>query len=140
MLTEAVLKMEKKAFTLIEVIITVVIFGVLATIAIPVYRRTIEKSFGDQARTVLKTIYAAQRLYELHNNRYDSSLNPALADSLVGHEYLEDPNAGSPKFNYTLITVPGAFTARATRNSGVNSTEFLTIDQTGDINDAGWTP
>ena len=137
----AIFLLGKKAFTLTEVIVTVVIFGVLAAIAIPVYRKTIEKSFGDRARTVLKTIYTAQRLYKLYNNRYDSSLNPGLADSLVGHDYLENPNAGGLKFTYTITAADAtAFTAPATRNSGTNNTEFITINQAGSINDAGWTP
>ncbi|MEA3560843.1 MAG: hypothetical protein U9R31_03635, partial [Candidatus Omnitrophota bacterium] len=94
----------------------------------------------DEARTVLKTIYAAQRLYNLNNDAYNGSLDPLVVGSLVDYDYLENPNAGSPKFSYsTALTVTG-FTARATRNSGVNNTEFITINQAGSINDAGWTP
>lgn len=120
---------EKKAFTLIEVLIVVIIIGVLAAVAVPTYEQTIETSFGDQAKVVLRVIYTAQRMYRSDANTYNASLDPLNAASLVSLDYLEDPNAGSAKFAYS-ITASGAntFTARATRK-GKN----LTIDQTGQI-------
>lgn len=120
---------QKTGFTLIEALIVVIILGVLASISLPLYQKTVEKSFGDEARVVLQTIYTAQKMYRLDSNTYNSSLDPAVSGSLVEQDYLEDPNAGSPKFSYSITAADATtFTAQATRSGN-----DLTIDETGQI-------
>ena len=57
----------KKAFTLVELIIVVIIIGILASIAIPQFNKTMERSRIAEASAVLGAIRGAQLRYKLEN-------------------------------------------------------------------------
>lgn len=50
-----------KGFSLLEIVITVVVLGVLASVAIPKYLEIIEKSRGAEAREILYKAYAGYK-------------------------------------------------------------------------------
>ncbi len=52
--------MNRKGFTLIEILTAVIILGILAAMAVPMYQKTIEKSYIAEARTVLKQMLDAK--------------------------------------------------------------------------------
>ncbi len=58
------LVMRKQGFTLTEIMITVVVIGILASIAIPGYRRTVIRNKRQGAIDVLMTIYAGQQVFK----------------------------------------------------------------------------
>lgn len=60
----------KKAFTLMELLIVVLIIGILAMLATPMYRKTIETSKATNAVSILNMIANANRMYQLDNNAY----------------------------------------------------------------------
>ncbi|MDD5135895.1 MAG: prepilin-type N-terminal cleavage/methylation domain-containing protein [Candidatus Omnitrophica bacterium] len=62
--------MTRKAFTLIELIIVIVIVSILASIAAPIMMGTQNKAIKAEAYAALGTIRSAERLYYLENREY----------------------------------------------------------------------
>ena len=58
-----------KGFTLIELLVVVLIIGILASIALPQYQKTVEKSKATQALTLLNSLGQAQTAYRLSSGQ-----------------------------------------------------------------------
>lgn len=108
----------KRAITLIELIIVVIIVGVLAGFALPKYTRAREKAKDKQAQVILGLIRSAQRAYrmELHHY-YPPPAAPSVGDiptinSNLGLDLVDD---GS--WSYSIATDNG-FNATMTRDAG----------------------
>ena len=121
--------MNKKAFTLTEVLIVIVILGVLAATALPMLVKTLEKGMVGEAISNLDFIESAQKIYFLANSVFSSDI-----DSLN----IENPNSSSSRyFDYTIESADGSdFTARAQRRSNAPSpydTYYYEISKGGTI-------
>ncbi|ACC98850.1 PilE-like protein [Elusimicrobium minutum Pei191] len=57
------MKINKKAFTLIEILIVMVIVAVLAAIALPKYIDTVDSGLAKKAYDAMQMVYAAQLRY-----------------------------------------------------------------------------
>jgi len=62
--------MNKKAFTLLELLVVVLIIGILAAIALPQYNKAIEKAKVAEGVNVIKTVARAADVYYLSNGNY----------------------------------------------------------------------
>ena len=67
--------MNKKAFTLIEVLIVVLIIAILAAIAVPQYQIVVGKTRLTELKSVIRNIYYAEQRYYLLNNSYPTSID-----------------------------------------------------------------
>ncbi len=65
----------REGFTLIELLVVVLIIGILAAIAVPQYRKAVEKARSVQALSMVKVIGEAQDLYFLENGDYATNLD-----------------------------------------------------------------
>ena len=79
----------KNGFTLIELLVVVLIIGILASIALPQYRKVVEKSKASQAFSIIRTIAAAQENYRIANGTYARHFDELAVDI---------PWAGNTKF------------------------------------------
>ena len=115
--------MNKKGFTLIELIIVIVIVGILSVIAVPVYRGYIEKAIMTEGKTLLGAIGKAELAYHVQHRRF-------LAIEKTGHSSDLDVDArGGKYFNkfYTELSggasnnIPAALGAGKVAKVGYNS-------------------
>ncbi len=91
----------RSSFTLIELMIVVVIIGILAAIAIPLYFSAVKKAKLSEAKIVLKRIWACNDIYYFDNGCYFGPAYDIGTDgcSEIGFSKL----TGSPRFVYSII-------------------------------------
>jgi Tfp pilus assembly protein PilE len=125
----------RRGSTLVELIVVVCITGVLASMAVPSFRRAVEQAKADQAAATLRTIWAAQRFYRLDHDRYATQL-----DVLVNEGLMEPVNeaiggaASDEPYHYELADVgEDDFQVVATRQGRGSGTwkGNLILDETG---------
>ena len=125
----------KGAFTLIELIVVIIIIGVLASLALPRFFRTVEYSRASEALQNLSTLRQSMQRCYLRASSYltCSPLNDATFAGLD----VENPNnvaAANRLFAYdTSASAATTFTVRATRNTnaGGDGTSTVTLTDAG---------
>lgn len=88
----------RKAFTLIELLIVVVIIGILAAIAIPKFANTKDKAYIASMKSDLRNLVTAQEAYY-----HDNSSTYAGSTTILGTNY-----RSSSGVTVTLGTVTGS--------------------------------
>ena len=69
-----------KGFTLLELLVIVLIIGILASIALPQYRKAKEKSNIAPILSILKNLYQAEESYYLVHRSYSKKFNNLNVD------------------------------------------------------------
>ena len=57
----------KKAFTMVELMMVSVVLGIVASLAVPTYQSVVEQSRGNEAKVNLNIIHMGEKLYSLNN-------------------------------------------------------------------------
>lgn len=114
--------MNRKGFTLVEVLIVVIIIGILAAIGIPQFAASIEKAKGGEARAGLGHIQTAEKIYYAENEAYTATVGD-LDISLTERYW---------SFGITATTA-GEYLATATRSGGTRTGQTVTMDQAGTV-------
>ena len=87
-------ELNKKGFTLVELLVVIVILGVIMSIAIPSITSSIERSKDKQKEQIIKLIVSAGELYvDKHKNTVTPpiTLNQLIEDGLITKEEMKDP-------------------------------------------------
>jgi general secretion pathway protein G len=92
-------RIKHRGFTLLELIVTIVIVGILSAIAVPLYKGYIDKSKISTAIIDIQNISASISTYFGDHNQYPDSLTD------VGYATLLDP-WGNPYVYVNLSTAP----------------------------------
>ncbi len=129
-------------FTLTELLIVVIIVGILATLALPMLVKTIEKAKLGEVTSNLNLIRTGEKIYFLEYG-YFSGADGADKQAGITALNIEDPNSANTYFTYTIETSKGAttdFTARGQRKNNAPSpysTYYYEISKSGTISSNG---
>ena len=121
--------MNRKGFTLIELIIVVIIIGILATLAIPQYRKATQRAYLGKGKHALSVIASAEKIYRADSGKYIAVANTAAAwDGTDLNNMVEVKEIGTDtNFTYAVTSTDGtAFTATATQTNLTACTISLT--------------
>ena len=123
-------KINKKGFTLIEILVAVIIIGVLAAIALPSYMRSMEKSKAANPIANLSTIARAQKAYKFGTNHYTSNVSN-LDVSLKNEPNGEDATGStfeSENFTYKVYGDDKAAATATRKNVSEDDRYELSVD------------
>ena len=109
--------LHEQGVTLVELLVTVVVLGILAAIGTPMYRQYIERAHRVDATTALMRLAANQERFYLQNNTYadDDELADAMPEGL---------GIGATENGYYTLSITDAedltvgYTANATIAAG----------------------
>ena len=140
---------ETHGFTLIELVIVVVIVGILAAVAIPLYRGYVRKAIASEATAALGTVRTALRVIKALTGAYDGVVGPgesitdgADVDAALGIEAGDLDGTYFDPVDYEITHVDDAtflLTCTGTTSSGQGDHEGdangigITMDENGDV-------
>ena len=107
---------DKRGFTLVELMITIVIVGVLASVAIPLYQANVKRAKGTEADATLGSIRTALRVYYAENGNYPTEASyVAVYTMSIDMDSLDMVGKYFPSTSYTYQSADGsAYTIKAT--------------------------
>ena len=109
---------EKKAYTLVEVLVTVTIMAILGGIAIPSFSKSVDKAEVSKVSAYLRTIRAAQRVYFSKNGGYACQVSTDCNTAAKIKTVLASPEvASSGTYQFLVWGSPTAFMAKAQQGS-----------------------
>ena len=135
---------QKRAFTLMELLVVILIIGVLAATALPSYRRAMERTRAAEALTALRAIYDAcerigwDRGYANEDDGGVGSCKKAVMEgkvtfkkldiSIVGDYQDLDKSLQTDRFLYSLDAADGKPVLTAKRSAGPCQGANITFD------------
>lgn len=118
------MRARQRGFTLFELMVVVTIVGILASMAVPVFRGYVEEARMNEAKPYLLDIAARERIYKLRNSTYccsGSGLDETVISAGLGVDLTTTGN-----FCFVFICRDSTLCTTAT------STAFIAASETGD--------
>jgi len=91
------MKINNKAFTLVELLVVILIIGILAAIAVPQYQKAILKARLHQGVSLVESLYQAQQAYYLQHGDFATDIDD-LDVSIPKDESCEKTQNSSQSF------------------------------------------
>jgi len=82
-------KNRSKGFTLVELMVVVIIVGILAAVAVPIYRQNVKRAMASEGAALLGSVLTAERVYYAEHNTYTDD-EAALGVETTGNKYFKD--------------------------------------------------
>jgi len=103
----------KKAVTLLEIIVVVLIIGIIAAVFLPTFTKSKEDSLGREANLTLKLIQDAEQFYQIEHETYTDFVSTADANTILK---LYIPAGSSANWEYKVAgATTSTFIAKAHR-------------------------
>jgi len=116
---------QREGFTLIEMVVVIIVVAILASLALPRYRKTVERAKNKGAKSSLELISAAERINYYEIGAYVSCTSASDCNSKLRLS-LSDKD-----WDYSVAATSDNFTATAQRQGGVRKWT-LTFDGTSE--------
>jgi type IV pilus assembly protein PilE len=114
-----------RGLTLIELLIVIVIVGVLAAVAVPMYSGYMERARRADAKTALEQLRAAQEMRRAERGSYEADI--AALRTTWGA-----PAATAGDYAITMVATTATYTGTATPSTARQSSDgWLSINQDG---------
>lgn len=126
---------KNRGFTLVELMVTVAILGVVASIALPSYRTHLVKAARVQAQTEMLEMASMQEKIYLNSTAYTSSVTTAYNGTAAGGLGRTSGTTNDGKYALSLVVGTGAQTFVLTATPVVGKPQEgngnLSISETG---------
>jgi len=118
----------KKGFTLIELMTVVIIVGILAAVAVPLYRAQVKKAIASEGAALVGSVRTAERVYYAEHNSYTDDADELTLETF-DNKYFD--------WGDVTITLTGSGTGFSAEAAGRADSAAdgitVTINETGDI-------
>lgn len=133
------LSTQQHGFSLLELMITLSIIGIMMSMAIPVYSHYLVAARRAEAKTVLSKLALAMEKYHVENNTYQNAtlVNLRFIDVIADNNY-QLAIQSAAKHDYVLVAKPLNKQAKHDTACGVltlNSVDEKGISGTGKMTD-----
>ncbi len=122
-----------KGLTLIELLVVMVIIGILAAIAVPLYTTNMQRARRSDAKTALEQVRATQEMWRAERGTYATDLGGISAQTRLQNTMGAPATAISTYYNWSLVAgyTGAAFTVQAVPTGSQVPDGTITIDQNG---------
>ncbi len=100
--------MEKKAFSIVEIVVAIVIVGILATLGIPTYQNVLESSKEKVCTTNLKTLQKGLDIYIMEHGTVPGTLSELKREHLekAYAQVMSEKGAWKARLAYLIVEGP----------------------------------
>jgi len=123
----------QKGFTLVELMIVIVIVGILAAVAVPIYQSNIKKAKMSECDAALGTIRTGLRVYFAANNAYPTAVAGTAVTAVTGLDISASDLAGKyfVATDYTLTSDATTYTIACSKDEIFGADNDRTLNQDG---------